>query len=119
MNAFKIFVVEDDPLYSEMLKYHLSLNPDNEVIKFETGEECLKNLHKSPSLISLDYSLPDMSGFDVIKKVKEYNADIPIVVVSGQEDVAIAVRLLKAAKNMEVFSWLVLVELGQILLLII
>ncbi len=31
MGAFKIFVVEDDPLYGEMLKYHLSLNPDNEV----------------------------------------------------------------------------------------
>lgn len=95
MNPFKIFIVEDDPLYGEMLKYHLSLNPDNEVIKFETGEECLKNLYQSPSLISLDYSLPDMSGFEVIKKVKEYNSDIPIVIVSGQEDVATAVKLLK------------------------
>lgn len=95
MGAFKIFVVEDDPLYGEMLKYHLSLNPDNEVVKFETGTDCLKNLHQNPSLISLDYSLPDMSGFEVIKKVKEFNADIPIVVVSGQEDVATAVRLLK------------------------
>jgi DNA-binding NtrC family response regulator len=95
MNPFKIFIVEDDPLYGEMLKYHLSLNPDNEVIKFETGEECLKNLYQAPSLISLDYSLPDMSGFEVIKKVKEYNSDIPIVIVSGQEDVATAVKLLK------------------------
>ena len=95
MNSFKIFIVEDDPLYGEMLKYHLSLNPDNEVVKFETGEECLKNLYQAPSLISLDYSLPDMSGFEVIKKVKEYNSDIPIVIVSGQEDVATAVKLLK------------------------
>jgi DNA-binding NtrC family response regulator len=95
MGAFKIFVVEDDPLYGEMLKYHLSLNPDNEVVKFETGTDCIKNLHQEPSLISLDYSLPDMSGFDVIKKVRQHNADIPIVVVSGQEDVATAVRLLK------------------------
>ncbi len=95
MNSFKIFIVEDDPLYGEMLKYHLSLNPDNEVVKFETGSACLKNLHQNPSLISLDYSLPDISGFEVIKKVKEYNSDIPVVVVSGQEDVATAVRLLK------------------------
>ncbi len=78
-----------------MLKYHLSLNPDNEVYKFDTGLECLKNLHLTPSLISLDFSLPDISGFDVIKKVKIFNADIPIVVVSGQEDVATAVQLLK------------------------
>ncbi len=95
MNSFKIFIVEDDPLYGEMLKYHLSLNPDNEVVKFETGSDCLKNLYQNPSLISLDYSLPDMSGFDVIRKVREFNAEIPIVIVSGQEDVATAVRLLK------------------------
>ena len=95
MGAFKIFIVEDDPLYGEMLKYHLSLNPDNEVYKFDTGLECLKNLHLAPSLISLDFSLPDISGFDVIKKVKAFNSDIPVVVVSGQEDVATAVRLLK------------------------
>jgi len=95
MSSFKIFVVEDDPLYGEMLKYHLSLNPDNEVIKFDTGTACLKNLHQNPSLISLDYSLPDISGFDVIRKVKEFNPEIPIVVVSGQEDVATAVKLLK------------------------
>ena len=96
MSSFKIFVVEDDPLYGEMLKYHLSLNPDNEVIKFETGAECLKNLYRGPSLISLDFSLPDMSGFDVIKKIKDYNQDIPIIIVSGQEDVATAVKLLKS-----------------------
>jgi two-component system, NtrC family, response regulator AtoC len=95
MSSFKIFVVEDDPLYGEMLKYHLSLNPDNEVIKFDTGTACLKNLHQNPSLISLDYSLPDMSGFEVIRKVKEFNTEIPVVVVSGQEDVATAVKLLK------------------------
>ncbi len=96
MSSFKIFVVEDDPLYGEMLKYHLSLNPDNEVIRFESGSECLKNLYKGPSLVSLDFSLPDMSGFDVIKKIKDYNPDIPIVIVSGQEDVATAVKLLKS-----------------------
>ena len=82
-------------MYGEMLKYHLTLNPDNEVIRFETGEECLKNLYRNPSLISLDYSLPDMSGLEVIRKVREYNSDIPIVIVSGQEDVATAVKLLK------------------------
>ncbi len=95
MSAFKIFIVEDDPLYGEMLKYHLSLNPDNEVFKFESGAECLKNLYRGPSLISLDFSLPDMSGFEVIKKVKEFNPEIPVIIVSGQEDISTAVNLLK------------------------
>ena len=56
MNAFTVFVIEDDPFYGEMLKYHISLNPDYVVEKFETGKACLSNLYKNPSVISLDYS---------------------------------------------------------------
>jgi len=95
MEAFRIFVVEDDTLYGEMLKYHLSLNPDHVVYRFTTGSDCLKNLHLNPSLISLDYSLPDMSGSEVIKRIREYNPEIPIVIVSAQDDVSTAVKLLK------------------------
>lgn len=95
MSTFKIFVVEDDPFYGEMLKYHISLNPDYVVEKFDNGKECLNNLYKNPAVISLDYSLPDMSGMEVLKKVKEHNPDIPVIIVSGQEDVSTAVKLLK------------------------
>jgi len=95
MNPFKVFVVEDDPFYGEMLKYHICLNPDYMVEKFETGKDFLHNLYKNPSVVSLDYSLPDMSGLEVLKKVKEFNPEIPVIIVSGQEDVSTAVILLK------------------------
>ncbi len=95
MEAFKIFIVEDDELYGAMLKHHLSLNPDNEVHHFTKASEFLKNIYKNPSLISLDYRLPDMSGMDVLKKIKEYDKDLPVIIVSGQEDVNTAVELLK------------------------
>ena len=95
MNPFTIFIVEDDPFYGEMLKYHISLNPDYIVKKFETGKEFLNNLYKNPSVTLLDYSLPDISGLDVLKKVQDYNSDIPVIIVSGQEDVSTAVNLLK------------------------
>ncbi len=95
MNPFTIFIVEDDPFYGEMLKYHISLNPDYIVEKFETGKEFLRNLYKNPSVTLLDYSLPDISGLEVLKKIQEYNPDIPVIIVSGQEDVSTAVNLLK------------------------
>jgi DNA-binding NtrC family response regulator len=95
MESFRIFIVEDDPLYGEMLKHHLSLNPDNEVHLYKTGSECVKNLYKTPSLISLDYSLPDMSGLDVMRQVKKEAPDVPVVIVSGQEDISTAVALLR------------------------
>lgn len=95
MDSFRIFIVEDDTLYGEMLKYHISLNPDYEVELFKSGSDCLKNLYKNPGMISLDYSLPDISGLEVIKKIRDFNPDLPVVIVSGQEDVSTAVNLLK------------------------
>jgi DNA-binding NtrC family response regulator len=92
---FSVFVVEDDEFYSEVLEYHLSLNPDITVTKFTNAKEFLKNLDKNPDAVTLDYSLPDMSGEDVLKKIKEYNSEIPVVMVSGQEDIKTAIALLK------------------------
>jgi len=95
MDPFRIFIVEDDKLYGELLTFNLSLNPDYEVELFATGTECINNLFRNPSAISLDFSLPDMSGFEVIERIKKYNSEIPVVIVSGQEDVSTAVQLLK------------------------
>lgn len=91
----RIFIVEDDAAYGRMLKYVAELNPDYEVKWFKTGRECLDNLHLNPKVVSLDYSLPDMTGVDVLKRIKQTNKNIGVVVISGQQDVATAVELLK------------------------
>lgn len=91
----KIFVVEDDPMYQRMVKYVMELNPDHEVVAFSTGQECLDNLRLQPAIISLDYTLPDMSGREVLQKIKNYNEDIVVLVLSGQQDIGTAVQLLK------------------------
>lgn len=93
--GFKIFVVEDDPFYGQFLQYHLSLNPDYDVQLFTSGGDVLAALHESPDLISLDYSLPDMTGSDIFRKIRLLNPDMPVIIVSGQEDVNTAIGLLK------------------------
>lgn len=95
MQPFKVFIVEDDPFYGELLKYHISLNPDYIVEKFQTGHEFLANLYRNPSVVTLDYSLPDISGLEVLRRVQAYNPKIPVIIVSGQEDVSTAINLLK------------------------
>lgn len=95
MEQFKIFIVEDDPWYGEILAYHLSLNPDHEIFRYTTGKECLANLSKRPGLVSIDYSLPDINGADLLKKIKQQAPDLPVIVISGQEDVSTAVDLLR------------------------
>ncbi len=91
----KIFVVEDDLFYGELLKRHLALNPDNEVHLFKTGKECLDKLYLKPDVVSLDYGLPDVSGDKVLKKIKEDYPELPVIIVSGQEDIQTAVGLLR------------------------
>jgi two-component system response regulator AtoC len=91
----KIFIVEDDTWYRNFLSYTLQLNPDYEVVSFENAKDCLNSLHQKPDLITIDYSLPGINGSDLIKKIKEIDDQIQLIVISGQEDINTAVNLLK------------------------
>ncbi|MBC7687697.1 MAG: sigma-54-dependent Fis family transcriptional regulator [Aquabacterium sp.] len=95
MESYKIFIVEDDPWYGEILDYHLSLNPDYVITRFTTGKECLANMHRQPDLVTIDFSLPDFTGDVLFQKIKQVNDQVPVIVISGQEEIAIAVKLLK------------------------
>lgn len=92
----KIFVVEDDQTYTKFIKYVLSLNPDFEVDFFTTGKDIVNALNRKPSIITLDYSLPDMSGEEVLKEIKSFDPNISVIIISAQEKIGTAVGLLKA-----------------------
>lgn len=92
---FKIFVVEDDPWYGQLLVHHLSLNPDYEISLYTTAKELITNLYKQPDLICMDFGLPDMDGEKLIKEIKLINNQIPVIVISSQEEINVAVQLLK------------------------
>lgn len=91
----RIFVVEDNELYARTLQHQLSLNPENEVSIFGSGKEFLKNLYLKPDVVSLDYRLPDMTGDEILGKIREQFPELPVIIVSGQEDIGTAVNLLK------------------------
>jgi len=91
----KVFVVEDETMYNRMVSYVFKLNPDHEVHSFKTGQECLENLHLNPDIISLDYSLPDMTGAEILEKITAFNNAIKVIVLSGQTEIQVALNLLK------------------------
>jgi DNA-binding NtrC family response regulator len=95
MSSYKIFIVEDDPWYGEILSYHLSLNPDYQIIRFTTAKECLANLHQHPDLVTIDFSLPDMLGDQLYLRIREINKLIPVIMISGQELISVAVKMIK------------------------
>lgn len=93
---FRIFVVEDNEWYNRLLVHNLSLNPDYEVISCFSGKECLNKLVDNPDVITLDYRLPDMNGIEVLKRIKQENEEIQVILISEQEDIEIVVDLLKS-----------------------
>ncbi len=99
MSAYTIYMVEDDPWYGEILDYHLSLNPDYKVTRFESGKDCLAKMHLKPDLVTIDFSLPDITGDDLFKRIREISPQVPVIVISSQEEVAVAVNLLKMGVN--------------------
>lgn len=93
---FRIFLVEDDPWYGQILKHHLSMNEDYEIHLFETARECLNNLYLKPDLLCVDYGLPDMKGDALLAELIHWNQNIPVIIISAQEEIKVAVNLLKA-----------------------
>ncbi|WP_310397425.1 sigma-54 dependent transcriptional regulator [Hymenobacter sp.] len=92
---FKIFVVEDNEWYGELLVYRLGQNPNHSVLRFATARACLDQLGERPDFITLDYSLPDAKGEQVLRQIRERLPGTEVIVISGQEDVNTAVSMLR------------------------
>lgn len=95
MGKTKIFVVENDVLYSRMLRHKLMLDPDFEVEVFNDGKSFLKKIEEKPAVITIEHTLPDILGIDLLKKIRKDYPSIPVIVLSAQDDLNSALEMLK------------------------
>lgn len=95
MGRTKIFVVEDDPMYAKILQHKLSQDPEFEVRQFSNGATFMRFLDDQPDIVTLDHSLPDMTGLELLKKIKTAHPGIQVIVLSAQEDVSTAIEMLR------------------------
>lgn len=91
---YKIFVVEDNNLYAQILKKQL-VNDQFQVKVFYNGRDCISHLHEKPDVLTLDYTLPDMTGHDVLKEIQKESPDTNVIVISAQENINTAIELMK------------------------
>jgi len=95
----KLFLVDDDVIFLKLLEIEfISLADFNFSIEtFSTGEACIENLSHNPDVIVLDYFLDGidknaMNGIDTLDKILAINPNIPVIMLSGQDKIEVAVR---------------------------
>lgn len=93
-NQCKVYIVEDNVLYARVLKKQM-LDDDLDVKVFNNGADFIDALVEKPDIVTLDYTLPDMTGKEVLEKINEKLPDTYVIVISAQEDITTAIELMK------------------------
>ena len=93
----RLFLVDDDALFLKSLEIDFLSQVDFEIETFATGELCIANLSNNPDVVILDFHLNGidknaMNGLDTLIAIKEHNVDIPIIMLSSQDKIDIAVK---------------------------
>jgi two-component system OmpR family response regulator len=93
----KIFLVDDDALFLKSLEIEFLENADFTIETYPTGELCVENLSNNPDVVILDYQLDGivenaMNGLETLDKIKTFNSNIPVVMLSSQDKIEVAIN---------------------------
>jgi two-component system, NtrC family, response regulator AtoC len=90
-----IYIVDDEPSIAKLLSYWLKDKWKYEVEIFPTGEDVIKKLTSNPDLILLDIMLPGMDGIETLRRIKAYEPELPVIMLSAQGSIDVAVDSLR------------------------
>lgn len=95
-----LFLVDDDALFLKSLEIEFAQNTTSVIKTFATGELCLDGLAQNPDIIILDYYLNGVdkkaiNGLETLDKIKTTHPQIPVIMLSSQDKIAVAVNCMK------------------------
>lgn len=98
MSVASILLVEDHAGFASALLQMLAQNPNLQVVSVaESAEVALEYLRENKvDLVLVDYSLPDMSGINLVQALQQDYPDLPCVMLSGHLSIQYARRALEA-----------------------
>ena len=93
----QLFLVDDDALFLKSLEIDFFQHSDYKIETYATGELCIENLSHKPDIIILDYQLDGiekkaMNGIQTLDKIKSFNTEIPVVMLSSQDKIEVAIN---------------------------
>jgi DNA-binding NtrC family response regulator len=94
MTSYTIYVVDDNPTIRKLLLAGLGKHYAVEV--FDSAENALEGIESNPpDLVLLDVALPDLSGIEVLRRLKKLHPDILVIMVTASDDTETAVSAMK------------------------
>lgn len=94
MTKSLVLIVDDEPRYLKLLRFNLEQS-GYQVVTAATGEEAIKAAASgNPNLILLDLRLPDMDGYEVCQRIREFST-APIIMVTAKAEVVDKVQGLR------------------------
>jgi CheY-like chemotaxis protein len=81
-----VLVVDDEADFRQLMTFWLE-SKGYSVISADNGENAVNQIRdKNPDIVFMDLRMPIMDGLEAIKKTREFNKDIPIIVISAYVD---------------------------------
>ena len=98
----KLFLVDDDAVFLRLLEIEFHEHADFDIETYATGELCIENLSHKPDIIILDYLLDGverdvMNGIETLDKIKAFNPEIPVIMLSAQDKIDVAINCMHHA----------------------
>lgn len=86
----KCLIVDDDSIVHDFFQF--ALGERAQLVCLDSGKDFMNMLYKhSFDMAFIDLSLPDVKGHDLIKKLKDYNPDLPVIVISSSNEIEDAI----------------------------
>ena len=84
----KIFLIEDDKIYSDFIRKALSQNEDYNVTPFSSAEDAINEMSGDlPEVLIIDYKLPGMTGISMYESIKPKITDAnKVIMLSAIDD---------------------------------
>lgn len=94
MSKYNLIIADDDPTICKLLEMkskQFGFRP----VTVENGEEVLELLNDSVDVILLDVNMPMMNGLECLEKLAEKESQTPVIMLSGELEVSVAVQAVK------------------------
>lgn len=96
--GINLFIVDDSKLQATDLKHFLQnrFGADINISTFNDGESCIEKIDNDTHIVILDYTMEGKNGLEVLKEIKLINPKTEVIMLSGNEDMAVAIQTFRS-----------------------